>query len=314
MAAMRPAVTVCIPAYQAEAFLAETLASVRAQTWPGLRVVISFDRDGDRTSELAHAFAADNDASVSIVEQERRLGWVGNVNAVLACARTPYAMILPHDDILAPTYVESCLHALLADSQVVAAYTDVETFGLPHDFTIIQPSLVGSTRQRVETFLRDHFNAVAFRAVFDVRRARRCLVPTYAFRDFAADTLWMARLMCRGHLVRVAQPLYRKRYHPDTVHRGWPQEGDPERDDIWITHCAELVWEILRARPALAVERRFWDAVRDRLLIAGDAEYGGRAVPARLRDGRDPIVEAMRAYWTIRRGAKPSGRTRGAQR
>jgi glycosyltransferase involved in cell wall biosynthesis len=299
---MPETVTLCIPAWNAEAFLAETLASARAQTWPHLRLVISVDRGADRTAELVRDFA--RPGADSVIVQARRLGWVGNINAALAHVDTPWAMILPHDDVLAPAYVEACLQALRADARAVAAYSDIETFG---EFNAVmrQPSIAGSGLDRVESLLRDHFAAVAFRAVFDVRRARRFSMPTRAIGDFAADTLWMARLACRGNMLRVERPLYRKRFHAASTHGAWKTAGRDELDDMWIVHCAELVRELLRARPALAAERRFWDAVRDRLLRRGKANFIRSGIPDRLREADRPLVEMMRTYGRVRRWRPP---------
>ena len=50
-----PRVSVIIPAYNAEAFLPETLASVEAQTYDDWEVVVADDASTDRTAEVVES-------------------------------------------------------------------------------------------------------------------------------------------------------------------------------------------------------------------------------------------------------------------
>ena len=45
-------VTVCVPVWNGEAFVEETLESVRAQTLEDISVLISVDRSDDRSAEI----------------------------------------------------------------------------------------------------------------------------------------------------------------------------------------------------------------------------------------------------------------------
>ena len=53
-----PLISICIPAFRAERFLAETLASVRAQTFTDWELIVTEDGSRDRTEEIVRAFAA----------------------------------------------------------------------------------------------------------------------------------------------------------------------------------------------------------------------------------------------------------------
>ena len=64
----RPRVSVVIPAYNAETFLADAVQSVLQQTWRDLEVVIVNDGSTDSTLALAERFRAD-DTRVRIVDK-----------------------------------------------------------------------------------------------------------------------------------------------------------------------------------------------------------------------------------------------------
>ncbi|MDE2336506.1 MAG: glycosyltransferase [Alphaproteobacteria bacterium] len=101
-------VTIAIPAYNSEKYLAPALQSCLDQTWPNIEVVISDDQSKDRTVEIIKAFMAKSD-KISYITQEKNLGISANVNAAVRMGKGEFAIILDHDDILPPHHVERML-------------------------------------------------------------------------------------------------------------------------------------------------------------------------------------------------------------
>ncbi len=85
-------VSVVVPAYQAEEFLAEALESALSQDCGGVEVVVVDDGSTDRTAEIARAHP------VKLVSQPNR-GPAAARNAGLASARGEFLTILDSDDI-----------------------------------------------------------------------------------------------------------------------------------------------------------------------------------------------------------------------
>jgi CDP-glycerol glycerophosphotransferase len=63
-----PLVSVIVPAYNVEPFLAETLASVQRQTYREFEVIVVDDGSTDRTGEIARQFA-EKDARFTLLRQ-----------------------------------------------------------------------------------------------------------------------------------------------------------------------------------------------------------------------------------------------------
>ncbi|MCU1345935.1 MAG: glycosyltransferase family 2 protein [Acidimicrobiia bacterium] len=94
-----PVVSVCIPAYAAQDFIAATIASVRAQTFTNFEVIVLDDCSADDTVAKARA-AAEDDPRFVISVNEENLGPSGNWNAVVARAQGRYVKLLCSDDLL----------------------------------------------------------------------------------------------------------------------------------------------------------------------------------------------------------------------
>jgi GT2 family glycosyltransferase len=104
-------VSILIPAYNAEKWIAETIRSALGQTWPRTEIIIVDDGSSDRTSEIAHSFAS---VSVKVVRQQNA-GPCFARNAAYALSQGDYIQWLDSDDLLAPDKIERQM-ARVADS------------------------------------------------------------------------------------------------------------------------------------------------------------------------------------------------------
>jgi glycosyltransferase involved in cell wall biosynthesis/predicted O-linked N-acetylglucosamine transferase (SPINDLY family) len=96
-----PLVSICIPTYNGQDFLAETIASALAQTYPAIEIILSDDNSSDRTVEVAEMGLKNSRFPVRILKHER-LGLVGNWTYCIEQARGKYIKFLFQDDLLEP--------------------------------------------------------------------------------------------------------------------------------------------------------------------------------------------------------------------
>ena len=57
---MKPLVSILIPAYNAERWIADTIQSALAQTWPRREIIVVDDGSRDRTLSIAQQFTFEN--------------------------------------------------------------------------------------------------------------------------------------------------------------------------------------------------------------------------------------------------------------
>lgn len=97
-----PLVSILIPAYNAEEWVAATIRSAMGQTWPNKEVIVVDDGSKDRTAEIARGFEA---FGVKVVVQ-RNQGASAARNHAFALSHGDYIQWLDADDLLAPDKVE----------------------------------------------------------------------------------------------------------------------------------------------------------------------------------------------------------------
>jgi glycosyltransferase involved in cell wall biosynthesis len=81
-----PLVTAIVPAKDEERTLADCLASVVAQTYPNLEILVVDDRSTDRTPEIARGFAASDPRVRVLTIDHLPAGWTGKTHALEAAA------------------------------------------------------------------------------------------------------------------------------------------------------------------------------------------------------------------------------------
>ena len=120
---MTPFVSILIPCHNAAPWLAETLESALAQTWPHREIIVVDDGSSDDSASLARTFAP---RGIRLVEQPNR-GASAARNHALRLSSGDYLQFLDADDLLAPDK--------LAQQVQLAAAADVVLCGTWSRFT-----------------------------------------------------------------------------------------------------------------------------------------------------------------------------------
>lgn len=118
-----PAVSICIPAYQARRHLRGALDSALAQDHPDFEVVVVDNNSLDGTDRLLDTVA---DARVRVVRNDATVPMIDNFNIAVRSSRGRYVKVVCADDTLTPECVRVQAAALDAMPHVslVSARTD----------------------------------------------------------------------------------------------------------------------------------------------------------------------------------------------
>jgi len=99
---MKPLVSILIPAYNAESWVADTIRSAMAQTWEPKEIIVLDDGSKDRTYEVAKEFESEK---VHVFKQENT-GVPTARNNLFSMSHGEFIQWLDADDLLAPDKIE----------------------------------------------------------------------------------------------------------------------------------------------------------------------------------------------------------------
>lgn len=273
---MTPTVSIIVPAYNVAGFIAETLASVQAQTRDDWEVLIIDDGSPDDLASAVQPFLADSRFTLHRFDNG---GLATARNRGIALARGAFVALLDGDDLFDPDYLEAMLAAFDADPALDFVTCDALLFGVPERegrrYSEFEPQLPPITLERV---LQRRFN------VFGL-----CMVRTATMRShggYAAELkasedldLWIRLLAAGSRAGYVARPLCRYRRRAGSL------SNSPElliRSDIAVYFRAQAL--LPAAHPAAAIARaQLVDRIADLELWLGKvALRNGDDAAARL--------------------------------
>ena len=114
-------ISVIIPAYNHEKFVAEALESVLNQSWKNLELIVIDDGSTDRTGEIVKGY---DDRRLTYIYQENQDAY-NTINRGLHMAKGDYIAILNSDDIYVPNRVERLLK-ILKKTKATCIFTDIQ--------------------------------------------------------------------------------------------------------------------------------------------------------------------------------------------
>jgi glycosyltransferase involved in cell wall biosynthesis len=126
-AARAPAVSIGMPAYNSEAWIASAIESMLNQSFGDFELIISDNASTDATYSLCERYAR-VDARVRLYRNPQNVGANRNYLAVLKRARAPYFKWASSNDVCAPTFIEKCVRALERDASAVLAFARTALF------------------------------------------------------------------------------------------------------------------------------------------------------------------------------------------
>lgn len=103
-------VSVCIPSYNTEKYIRQTVESALNQTHRNVEVIVVDDASKDGTLKVLHDI---HDDRLRVYQNERNLGAPGNWYKTIMMAQGEYTKIVCGDDVLEPLCIERQLNAFL---------------------------------------------------------------------------------------------------------------------------------------------------------------------------------------------------------
>jgi glycosyltransferase involved in cell wall biosynthesis len=114
----RPLVSICIPAYNVEGYVADALESALGQTWSELEVIVVNDGSTDGTADVLNSYC--DHERVTVIHQESQ-GAAAARNRAYEKSSGQWIKFFDGDDLLSPEFVERQVERLDGSTRHVAS-------------------------------------------------------------------------------------------------------------------------------------------------------------------------------------------------
>lgn len=137
-----PKVSVIMPAYNVEKYIAEAIESILNQTFKDFEFIILNDGSTDNTPKIIAEYAK-KDKRIKFIDNQKNQGFISSLNECLNAACGEYIAKMDSDDISLPTRLEKQVAYLDNHQEVGLVGAGYKAFDKV-DFEIIHPKRVGT--------------------------------------------------------------------------------------------------------------------------------------------------------------------------
>jgi len=250
---MIPRISILMPVWNGEKFLAAAVDSLLTQTFTDFELLVIDDGSTDRTPEILHGYA---DPRLRVLRLEHA-GIVVALNHGLAQARAGWIARLDADDLSEPRRLERQWQALSRHPQAVLCHTAVTFFGDGK----ITPGEARLPRTRSFTALRLCYLCPVAHSTVLFKKSAALAVGGYRPEERHAEdfSLW-GRMLEQGEFVALPEKLVRFRVHQQSVSRQNLEAQQALARNIGTRHCQNFFRlnepEAARANAVLLADSR----------------------------------------------------------
>jgi len=164
----RASVSVCVPSYNGEAWIASAIESTLAQTYEDWELIVSDDLSTDRTVEVVRSF---DDPRIRVDISPTKLGAVANWNRSIALSSGRFVKFLHQDDVLRANCIAEMVELAEEDPRIglVFARREIAFDGTPTQDDIDWANWNRNPHSNFTTIDRDTDGLALFRQLFGAR-------------------------------------------------------------------------------------------------------------------------------------------------
>jgi glycosyltransferase involved in cell wall biosynthesis len=296
-----PRLSIGLPVYNGEDYLAESLEALLGQTYEDFELIVSDNASTDGTADICHRYAK-QDSRIRYFRQPRNLGCNPNHNFVIKEARGELFKLAADDDLYARDLLKRCVEVLDEFPQYVLAHSWSGLIDASGEITRLVNYPVATDAPRAP----DRFRSMMFDGWGDddggvIRTKVLRQVAPYDSYHFA-DRVFITEIGLHGMFYQVPDWLWFRRQHPQQagIHRSMRDRCavlDPRRANRFRHPAARLYGEYiwgyvaaLRRAPLSPEDRRECYRYLARWMVSRALPVAGRTITrSGLRIGESSV-------------------------
>ncbi len=270
-------VSVVVPVYNAEAFLARCVDSILGQTLSDIEVVLVNDGSTDASGAIIDAYAA-RDARVKAIHTENRGPAEAQHTGILASGGR-YVTVYDNDDY-APLDALERLYERAEETGadlVIGDYWQSRTIGLS-DFVRIHQSAFDEETDPIRAvgrWLNEEFDRGTLWATLMRRELYLSAVREYPLNYFAQDFVALVQLFFNAKkIVRLNYPVYNYVRRQESVSHRWQWDSKGSDEFLTITRWMLDYLDQIPEKAAFANETAYCALVRTGIWLLKNHEAG----------------------------------------
>lgn len=210
----RPLVSILMPAYNADKFIAEAIGSILDQDYPNWELLVLDDASSDNTREIINTLQDDR---IKVFDHEENLGYLLSCNYLFEQAQGDFITFLDADDVSPANRISNCLGVFQSDLELDFVTTDHVRTDESGNALLERQASVDYDRYATDP---NYYPTICCATIF-LKTELLHKVGGYHpfFKEIGGeDYHWLFQLSRKGKGKHVSESTYFYRTHPQQIH------------------------------------------------------------------------------------------------
>jgi glycosyltransferase involved in cell wall biosynthesis len=218
-----PLVSIGLPVYNGEKYIAEAIESLLSQDYPNIEIIISDNASTDNTPQICQQYQQ-KDSRIHYFRNDTNIGATQNYNRTFELSKGDFFMWAAFDDLRHPTYISKCIEKLNQHPDVFVCVTGCI-------FIDEEGKLVSGENWLIETInlplskrLHHYFLNLSWIGlhVYGLWRSKYLKQTRLFLEEYGSDVILGLELYLLGDVVKVEESLFfyrifRQKKHYDLI-------------------------------------------------------------------------------------------------
>ena len=214
-----PLVSIGMPVYNGERYLAEAIESLLAQDYQNMEIIICDNASIDTTPQICQQFQQ-QDSRIQYLQNKTNIGASNNFNRTFNMARGEFFMWAAYDDLWDQTYIRKCVQKLKQHPEAIMCVTEFEMIDE-------EGKIIGNGNEAIETInlsfserLHQFFLNVGWigSIVYGLYRVEYLKRTRLFLEEYGPDVILGLEMYLLGDVVKVDERLFSYRHFRDKTH------------------------------------------------------------------------------------------------
>lgn len=207
-------ISIGLPVYNGENYLAQALDSLLSQTFSDFELVISDNASTDNTEKICRSYATRNPC-IRYYRSKTNLGAAENYNRTFKLSNGKYFKWATHDDLCAPEMLEKCVKILDARPDIVLCFPQTSVIDAEGEFLKYQDDNLNlDAPSALDRFTKLVTRMRECNAVFGLIRTDVLKTTPLIGNYIASDVCLLIELCLHGKFYEIPERLFFRRDHP----------------------------------------------------------------------------------------------------
>ena len=214
-----PLVSIGMPVYNGERYLAEAIESLLAQDYQNMEIIICDNASIDTTPQICQQFQQ-QDSRIQYFQNKTNIGASNNFNRTFNMAKGEFFMWAAYDDLWDQTYIRKCVQKLKQHPEAILCVTESEMIDE-------EGKIIGNGNEAIETInlsfserLHQFFLNVGWigSIVYGLYRVEYLKRTRLFLEEYGPDVILGLEIYLLGDVIKVDERLFSYRHFRDKTH------------------------------------------------------------------------------------------------